>query len=102
MNPFQKKQQPDGPPPLTTPGEKPQPAPKASPKPPQQEQPAKSVTISPEAVAFRTSDQVCESCSYMGKDGMCSALEMAVEPKDSCGLHSPSGGEVEAEEELPQ
>ncbi len=53
--------------------------------------------IKPEAVCYRTADQHCESCEYMGEDGQCSRLMMPVEPMASCNLYESKGGVLDEE-----
>lgn len=43
--------------------------------------------VKPEAVGYRSSEEKCSTCEYMGKDGQCSWLGMPVEPEASCALH---------------
>jgi hypothetical protein len=57
--------------------------------------------IPPEAVCYRGAEKQCQSCEYMGEDGMCSKLMMQVEPEAGCNLHEAkesAANEVEVQE----
>lgn len=61
----------------------------AGPDPDQDQDQGGSPTITPEAVAYRTADQQCNSCEYMGQGGDCAVLKMQVQENDGCNAHSP-------------
>ena len=48
--------------------------------------------VKPEAVSYRTSDQVCSACEYMDDAGSCKWLKMPVGEGDSCNLFEAAGG----------
>lgn len=56
-----------------------------------QDQDAGGPTVSPEAVSYRTADQQCNSCEYMGQDGTCAVLKMPVEESSGCNAHKGGG-----------
>lgn len=56
------------------------------PPPQQSEQMGGDEGIPPEAVGFRTGQETCGGCVYMGEDGSCSKLRISVAPEDSCML----------------
>lgn len=56
-----------------------------------QDQDAGGPTVSPEAVNYRTADQQCNSCEYMGQDGTCAVLKMPVQENDGCNAHKAGG-----------
>jgi len=56
--------------------------------------------IPPEAVCYRGPEKQCQSCEYMGDDGMCSKLMIQVEPEAGCNLHEAKGGEPEEMEAI--
>lgn len=52
---------------------------------------APEVSITPEAVCYRDSQQTCGNCAYMGADGSCAALNIPVEAGDGCNLFQEGG-----------
>ena len=54
-------------------------------------QPAGDTMVTPAAVAYRTGDETCGNCRYMGPDGLCDVLHINVAPPDSCMAFSDSG-----------
>lgn len=62
---------------------------------PDQDQDTGGPTVTPEAVSYRTAEQQCNSCEYMGEDGNCAVLKMPVEENSSCNAHKAGAGEVE-------
>lgn len=54
--------------------------------------------IPPEAVDYRTEDQTCQYCAYMGSDGQCSKLHIPVSEGDSCRLFKAGHQEPDADE----
>ncbi len=51
---------------------------------------AGEVSIKPEAVCFRTADQVCGSCEY-NEAGTCKVLKTSVQDGDSCNAFEAKG-----------
>jgi hypothetical protein len=40
--------------------------------------------VRPEAVSFRTPEEVCGNCEYHGADDVCAVLKMEVDPQAGC------------------
>jgi hypothetical protein len=57
--------------------------------------------ITPEAVCFRSADEICRNCQYWEADGNCSVLNMTVGEGDSCNAFLSGGGTAPATEEGP-
>ncbi len=62
------------------------------------------VRITPEAVSYRTPEEVCGGCEYHGDDDHCAVLEMTVDPQAGCNAYEPKKGAMEAlhEGETPE
>lgn len=55
--------------------------------------------IPPEAVNYRTEQEVCANCEYMQQDGTCSWLKFQVSPGDSCNAFGPAEADRYSQDE---
>ncbi len=56
--------------------------------------PEQDVTISPEAVCYHDSSQVCSSCEYLAGD-QCRVLKMPVDPQGHCSAFEAKAGDMD-------
>lgn len=49
--------------------------------------------ITPDAVCFRSENETCQNCAYMGPDGDCAVLHISVGPMDGCNAFHDNGAQ---------
>lgn len=55
---------------------------------------------SPESLHYHDTPEQCQTCKFMGQDGMCAILQISVSPEGGCNAHSGNDQDQDQDQDL--